>query len=350
MSNMLDYLRWRGDISLDAVPLTEVDGLILAQLAMPRWEKGLEDAAPLKELAARMAGQVVSDGYDPQSDGKLVALCGGSVRFGGAIVSDYVQDFDAVAEKQFAAVTLHLFPDMHYIAFRGTDSTIVGWQEDFNMAFSKPVPAQEAARDYLARIAGKYPGRLWVGGHSKGGNLAMYAATTVEGAVRERLEAVFNFDGPGLSDCMDAATLYARVAGRLRSFVPQGSIVGMLLAHPDAYAIVKSKSISIFQHDPYSWQVEGPGFVRMPELSGDSRRFEAGFRRWLAAQDEVSRAELVDTLFDVLRATDAQNFGREFWLGLAQNGRAVRKAIKDVGPEKAARVWKMITDLGKLSL
>ena len=320
MSNMLDYLRWRGDILLDAVPMTEVDGLILAQLAMPRWEKGLEDSAPLSALAQRMAGQVVSDGYDPDSDGKLVALTGGSARFGGAVVSDYVQDFDPAAEKQFAAVTLHLSEDMHYVAFRGTDSTIVGWQEDFN------------------------------GGHSKGGNLAMYAATTAEDAVREKLVAVFNFDGPGLSDCMDAATLYARVAGRLRSFVPQGSIVGMLLAHPDAYAIVKSKSISIFQHDPYSWQVEGPGFVRMPELSGDSRRFEAGFRQWLAAQDEVSRAELVDTLFDVLRATDAQNFGREFWLGLAQNGRAVRKAIKDVGPEKAARVWKMITDLGKLSL
>ena len=209
----------------------------------------------------------------------------------------------------------------------------------------------EVDKDHnLTEIAERYPGPIRVGGHSKGGNLAMYAATTAEEAVRERLEAVFNFDGPGLSDCMDAATLYARVAGRLRSFVPQGSIVGMLLAHPDAYAIVKSKSISIFQHDPYSWQVEGPGFVRMPELSGDSRRFEAGFRQWLAAQDEVSRAELVDTLFDVLRATDAQNFGREFWLGLAQNGRAVRKAIKDVGPEKAARVWKMITDLGKLSL
>ena len=157
------------------------------------------------------------------------------------------------------------------------------------MALSGAVPAQRDAADYLLWAATAYDGPLRVGGHSKGGNLAMYAATTVDQAVRDRLVLVYNFDGPGLSDCMDAATLYARVAGRLRSFVPQGSIVGMLLAHPDEYAIVRSKSISIFQHDPYSWQVEGPGFVRMPELSGDSRMFEAGFRQWLAAQDGGSR-------------------------------------------------------------
>lgn len=350
MSNMLDYIRWRGDLSFDAVPLGEVDGLILAQLAMLRWEGGLEDAASLGALSERMADRPVSEGFTSDNDKKLLALAGKSARFGRVIVSDYTLDFDADAEKQFAAVTLALSDDEHYIAFRGTDSSIAGWQEDFNMAFSKPVPAQEDAANYLLRMASKFAGRLWVGGHSKGGNLAMYAATTVDGTVRNRVASVFNFDGPGLSDCMDANTLYARVAGKLRSFVPQGSIVGMLLAHPEAYVVVKSNSISILQHDPYSWQVEGPGFVRLPKLSDESVKFEAGFHKWLAEQNEGKRAEFVDTLFEVLRATNAQNFGREFWLGLAANGKAVRQAIHNVDPEKAARVWRMITELTRLSL
>ena len=239
MSNMLDYLRWRGDIPLDAMPLSEVDGLILAQLAMLRWEKGLEDAAPMSELARRMAGQTVSDGYDPQSDGKLISLCGESARFSGTIVSDYVQDFDPAAEKQFSAVTLHLSQDMHYVAFRGTDSTIVGWQEDFNMAFSKPVPAQEAARDYLKAALKRFPGPLRVGGHSKGGNLAMYAAATISDAARARVLGVFNNDGPGLSERAGAAALYDNIEDRLFSFVPQSSVVGLLLAHPDRFEVVK---------------------------------------------------------------------------------------------------------------
>ena len=352
MSNMLDYIRWRGDLSLAVVPVNEVDGLILAQLSMLHWENSLEpgSSAPLRDLFDSMNKPPVSVGFTVENDQKLLAMVTESTRFGEVIVSDFEHDSDEDAEKQFAAITLHLPDGAHYVSFRGTDSSIVGWKEDFNMAFSNPVPAQEAAADYLTRMADRYPGALWVGGHSKGGNLAMFAAANVDDAVRARILGVYNNDGPGLSDRMDAPALYARITGRLHSFVPQDSIVGLLLAHPDEFTVVRSNSISILQHDPYSWQVEGPRFVRMSGLNRDSARFDVAFRQWLSGVDEREREELVDTLFGILEATNAQSFGREFWAGLAKNSKSVLAAIHDVNPETRKHISKMLADLGALAM
>ena len=352
MSNLLDYLRWRGDLPMTAVPLGGVDGLILAQLSMLRWENALREgeSAPLEALAPAMATKPVSEGFTAENDEKLLALAAPSRRFGGVTVGDYVNTVDDDSTMQFAAVALRLPDGTTFAAFRGTDSTLTGWKEDCNMAFSKPVPAQEAAAEYLNALARRYPGGLRVGGHSKGGNLAMYAASHMEDAARERLLAVYNYDGPGLSDRMDAPALYARVTGRLHSYVPQGSVVGMLLAHPDEYTVVKSNSVSIWQHDPYSWQVEGPDFVTLAELSRDSARFDLTFRQWLAGLDEDDRALLVNRVFDVLCATNSRSFGREFWAGLARNPKSVFAAIQGVDPEVRRRIAKMMLDLGALAL
>lgn len=347
MSNILDYITWRGDLSFAAAPFNEVDGLILAQLSMFRWENGLEDGASarLSELYEPMNYQPVSVGFTMDNDMKLLERVTHSRRFGEITLSGYVHAFDEAAEKQFAAITLHLDDGTAYVSFRGTDNTLVGWKEDCNMAFSTPVPAQQAAKEYLDAAAARDACALRVGGHSKGGNLAMYAAATAAQAARDKLIAVYNNDGPGLSDRMDAPALYARIAGRLRSFVPQGSIVGMLLAHPDEYTVVKSKSVSILQHDPYSWQVEGPVFVRMPGLSRDSARFDAAFRQWLGDVSDDDREVLIDTLFTVLAAANSQTFGREFWQAVVRNPVPVLSAMKDVEPGDRRRIARMIADL-----
>lgn len=352
MSNILDYITWRGDLPFSAAPFNEVDGLVLAQLSMFRWENGLAPGGSAKicALFEPMNHQPVSVGFTAENDMKLLHLIAHCRRFGEIALRDYEQDFREDMEMQFAAVTLMLDDGTAYVSFRGTDSTLVGWKEDCNMAFSTPVPAQEAARLYLNAAAERFGGALRVGGHSKGGNLAMYAAATAEDAARERILGVYNNDGPGLSDKMNARALYQCITGRLHSYVPQGSIVGMLLAHPDAYTVVRSNSVSILQHDPYSWQVEGPAFVRMPGLNRDSARFDAAFRRWLSGVDEDDREVLIDTLFNVLEATKSPSFGREFWQGLARNPGAVLAAIQDVEPERRRRVTRMLTELGGLAL
>lgn len=348
MSNILDYITWRGDLPFAAAPFNEVDGLILAQLSMLRWENGLEEgeSARIEALFEPMNRQPVSVGFTAENDLRLLDRIAHCPRFGAITLRDYTRAFDEAAGMQFAAVTLCLDDGTAYVSFRGTDSTLVGWKEDCNMAFSTPVPAQEAARAYLEAAARRFSGPLRVGGHSKGGNLAMYASACADEATRERILEVYNNDGPGLSDRMNAPALYARITGRLRSFVPQGSVVGMLLAHPDRYVVVRSNSVSILQHDPYSWQVEGPAFVHLPSLSRDSARFDAAFRKWLGGVDEDDREVLIDTLFGVLAATNAQSFGREFWQGLARNPKSVLGAIQGIDPERRRRVSRMLTDLG----
>ena len=347
MSSILDYIIWRGDIPMDAAPFNEVDGLILSHLALIRWEKGLkkDDAETLAALYPALKEPPVAVGFTEESDQKLLALTAESVRFGSLTVSDFVWVFEDVMSIQFAALTFHLPDGTRLIVFRGTDSTLVGWREDFALAFSKPIPAQDAACVYLARIAKKYPGKLRLAGHSKGGNLAMYAAANAEDDILERIIGVYNYDGPGFSDKIDAASLYMRLGDRLETYLPQGSIVGILLTHPENYAVVKSDAISIWQHYPYTWQVLGGKFICLPALSRDSARLDVVFQRWISTVEEPDRELLVYSLFDVLEATNASNFGREFWQSLVRNPMAVIAAIHRVEPAQRKRMNRMLLDL-----
>ena len=352
MSSILDYLRWRGDLPLASIPLGEVDGLILSQLSMLFWEEGLGagGSETLKSLGGILQGKPFSVGYTAENDVKLLEAVAGSERFGGIVLSDYEHAFDDEAGIQFAAVTLRLPDNSVFVSFRGTDNTLVGWKEDFAMTYSRSVPAQEAAAMYLRRIAGRYPGRLYAGGHSKGGNLAMYAAAHLEEGQRARIAQVYNNDGPGFNDSAFARDIYGKIQGQLLSFVPQSSVIGMLLNHPEDYEIVASDSIGIWQHDPYSWQVEGPRFVRRPALAGDSVYVQNVVRRWLSEVEEEERCLFIETLFQVLKSTDARSFGKDFWLGLFTHPGAVLASIKDIDPESRRRINRVWAELAKAAV
>lgn len=348
MSNLLDYIHWRGDIPFSCFPVGEVDGLILSQLSMFRWEEGWTGPCFIHDLSAVLEAEPVSVGFTTDNDKKMLDMILRSERFGNIQITDYVCEVNAENGKQFAAITLHLAKGLIFVSYRGTDKSITGWKEDCKMAFSKPVPAQEQAAEYLKMVAEKYSGMIQTGGHSKGGNLAMYAATNADEKVRERISDVYNYDGPGLSDKMDASALYKRISGRLHSYVPQGSLVGMLLAHPDQYTVVKSNSIGVLQHDPYTWQVDGPKFERMDSLAQESVMFDNSFRQWLSGISEEQREELVDTFFNILNATKAEAFDKEFWVRLAENSREVRTAIEGVSPETKNRITAMLSDFAKI--
>ena len=352
MSNILDYIAWRGDLPFSAVPVNEVDGLILAQLSMLRWENGLGDgqSARLCELSELLDCQPVSAGFTPENDLKLVRQACQSVRFGAIVARDYTHAFDERRGMQFAAVTLCLDDGTAYVSFRGTDSSLVGWKEDCDMAFSEPVPSQVAATEYLEAAAGRVQGALRVGGHSKGGNLAMYAVANASPETRARVVAVYSNDGPGLSDRMNARAMYENIVDRLQAFVPQDSIVGMLLVHPGRYTVVRSNASGFMQHDPYSWQVKGPAFERLPALGKDGARFEAAFHKWLGRVNEADRRVLVDTLFEVLGAVNVTTFGLEFWHGLFRNPISVLSAIQGIDAEKRRRINQMIADFGRAML
>ena len=349
---MLDYLRWRGDLTINRAPFGEVDGLILSQLAYLSWEKGLAagETAELRALWPRMRGADCARSVTGAEDVKLFRLAAESARFGQVRVSAFARRLEEGEGVQFAALCFELADASRFVAFRGTDGTLVGWKEDFNMAFSSPVPAQRLAADYLRYIAALDDAPLRLGGHSKGGNLAMYAAAMADEPIRKRIVDICNYDGPGLSDRMDAAGMYARLEGRLRVFVPKASLIGMLLDHPDAYTVVDSDGIGIMQHNPYHWRVLGARFVTLPGLDRESLFLEGVLRRWLQGLDEGERRLLIDALFDVIQATGAERFGRDVLSGLVRNPGAVAGVIQGMRPQSRLALLRMLGELGAAAL
>ena len=351
MTGMLDYIVWRGDLSLRERPFNAVDGLILAQMSYFRWEMALPDGegATLSALAQRMEGQTFS-GTNAENDRKLLSLAAESVRFGSVRVEHYVHEFEETQDKQFAAATFALPDGTIFLSFRGTDGTIVGWKEDFNMAFSEPVPSQKRALEYLIGVTGADARPIRMGGHSKGGNLAVYAAAMAGQEQRDRILGIYSYDAPGLSDRIDSGDLYARVAGRLYSFVPQSSLVGMLLSYYREYTVVESDSFGILQHNPYFWHVLGDRFIAAGARSRSSAYFEAVVRKWLSGIGEEERRTLVDALFAVFAATQAESVGKDIWVGILRKPGAVAAVIQGFDPDVRQKLTRMLAELGSAAL
>ena len=311
MANLMDYLDWRGDLTLEISPFNEVDALILAELSFvdfdgivppPELGRGL----PLNEAAeaffARHGGKDVPMGVlVPDTISKMLRKLMTSPRFRNMTLNGYTALLDDSIEQQFAALTIDLGNGSIYISFRGTDDTIVGWKEDLNMGFLEEIPSQKQAVEYVARVARQYGDKtIRIGGHSKGGNLAVYAAAFCPAALQERIAAVYNNDGPGFTGYLMGDPGYLAMVPRIKTYVPQSSVIGMLLEHEEPYTIIKSNQVSVLQHDPYSWEVMGPNFVPMQSITADSQFVNQTIKAWIADMDTQERNRLVDALFGLL--------------------------------------------------
>ena len=229
-----------------------------------------------------------------KEDVDLYPVLANSVRFGNLYISDFINKIDVEQEKQFSAITVHLPNDYIYVAFRGTDNTIVGWREDLNMCFSDTVPSQIDAVNYLNSIAKKYDNenlKIFVGGHSKGGNLAIYAAAFCDLKFQEKIVTVYNNDG--------------RILPKIQTFMPQTSIIGRLLNHKEKIIILESTQTGIMQHDLYSWQVLGDKFVR-DEFTNSSEFIDQTISNWIKEVTPKQREQFVSVLFEVLNSTQAE--------------------------------------------
>ena len=334
MPNVFDYLDWRGDLDFDQSPFNAVDSLILCCLAYVRLDglvpEGAEQPVTIKQAVSRFFAQPQKERQTRTTDDeRLMQLLARGRRFSRLELSRYVSKLDPVEEKQFAAVTISLEDAGYYLAFRGTDSTITGWKEDFNMSFLPQVPAQAEALAYLEDGAAVLQGRLLTGGHSKGGNLAVYAAAKCKSSVQNRLHSVYNNDGPGFSQDMLHTPGYRSVQAKVHTFVPQSSIVGMLLEHEEDYTVVQSSQFGVMQHDPYSWQVLGADFVRMQRITSASRVLDQTLKKWVAGMSMEQREKLVNGLFSVFPENSSGKLGDRMpgWLkGVKEVSRAWRDA------------------------
>lgn len=335
MPNMMDYLLWRGDVPVSkAAPWNDVDSLIAATLsyqAYPAEPVLLQDAAAHLPPPPAIEINFVKEGRG------LLSAAGMTERFAPILIHRAVARTDHDRDMQFAAVTLDLPDGAHFIAFRGTDNTIVGWREDFNMAFESPVPAQTAAAAYLTEAAAALPGPLILGGHSKGGNLALYAAAHAEPAVQARIRAIYSFDGPGLDDATMASDGYAAIAPRIRSFIPQSSVVGLLLAYHPQYTVVKSDAVGLLQHDTFTWQLLGSRFTEVSQVDAGSQLVNQTVHTWLSRVTPEQRRRFVDTLFDLLEASGATTM-KELLVDVPGRAAGILKALQKVDFDTARMI------------
>ena len=311
MSDIRDYICWRGDLTFTQDPFNPVDGLTFSALSYIRFESVLKPGDKprfLRDVARDFLEQENSeDLIRSKNDPELLALASDSQRFGSCRISDFRSITDRDQDTQFFAMTFLPDDGSAVIVFRGTDFTVVGWKEDFNMSFQQTVPAQMLALQYVRETAYSHPGPIRICGHSKGGNMAVFAAARSAPGLQQRILDVYNNDGPGFSEYMMGDPGYKAIVPVIHTFVPQSSIIGMLMDHEEPYTIIKSRPIGLMQHDVYNWEVKGPGFVPMEEITADSRFLNATIRNWAASMDNQQRNQVVDAVFGLLEQGNVED-------------------------------------------
>ncbi len=335
-------------------PFGPVDSLILSQLAYINFE-GLVPGPVVSATPVRIADCLKAERFtsmffetrDPKNNKRLLQAVAASPRFRDIGMISFVSEFDPVSEKQFSAVTYILPESTEYIAFRGTDDTLIGWKEDFNMAFVYPVPSQKRALEYLLDISQRRSGKLMIGGHSKGGNLAVYSAFTAPQSVQRRILRVYDHDGPGFKVGALESEGYRRIEDRVEKTVPQSSLIGMLLEGHKKYTVVESSRFGVMQHDPFSWKVAGDDFVTTEEVSDGAKYMNRTIRDWLDSLSQDEREKFTDLLFSVLDAGDARTFS-EITQEWRKNFLAIFTAIRGSDPEMKKFMGELIKDFGLL--
>ena len=281
MGTVFDYLDWRGDISFGEVGLGEVDALILSSICYVDFENIVPSAFDKKPiplltaaksyLRAHKGEKAYMGAIIPSSVLTLLAKAAKTKRFAGVRLLGYLNRVNKDEETQFCALSFLLDDGSLFIAYRGTDDTLIGWKENFNMSFMDAIPAQLSAVEYLNAAGGVTAGRINVGGHSKGGNLAFFASVRCNEAVKERIGTAFSYDGPGFTQRFIDSDDYQSAKGKLRSLIPESSIVGLLLEQEDTYEVVKSTESGLMQHDPFSWEILGASFIKLDDVTKESK-------------------------------------------------------------------------------
>ena len=309
VTTIWDYLQWRGDLPLTRDAFNEVDNLLLCIVSYIDFRRITQlksfdpaEAMPIGEVCALLTEEDEQLGLSPEDYIPVMRAMALTERFRDVKMFAFEDSYDEEKVMQFSAVSF-LLPDKSvFVAYRGTDTTLVGWIEDFNMSFMSAVPAQLRAAEYAVEVAQAVPHRaLRLGGHSKGGNLAAWAAIHLPKKLQNKqLVEVYNNDGPGFDKKVLESAEYARVEDKIHTFIPEASIVGMLLEHAEDYTIIDSTNHSLMQHEPLSWNVLGNRFIYLGQRSEAARLGDNVVRDWLAAMSVEERKEFVEALHSIL--------------------------------------------------
>lgn len=355
MGTVLNYLEQFGKYSFAEMPMTEVDSLALCQLSYLKFEGMVpgpgEETGPvvLKSLKEHPDfDKLFADVRFEKNNRALMSRMLEGRRFGEIELNYYVNVVKEKWETQFSAITCRLDDGAVYVAYRGTDETIIGWKEDFNMAFTSPVPAQECGVMYLEGVAEKLSGPLYLGGHSKGGNLAVYSAMKCRKEVQDRIVRIYSMDGPGFRPEVLEKSGYESVAGRVEKILPHSSLVGMLFESDMHYRVVKSKTFGLAQHDPYTWLVTGNHLVKANDIYESRKKMDNTLNQWILSLDQSQLHTFVDTLFQVISASEADNL-IDFTVEWKKSMNGIISAMKEIDDETADALKGMIRSLFEMA-
>ena len=359
MANILDYLDWRGDLTLAQDPFNEVDNLILAELSFVDFGgivpgPGEGRAVPLWKAAeayfAKTEGRPIDMGVlVPNQIPELLRRTAASPRFRDMKLNGFVDHLDTVKAEQFAALAAECGDGTVYLSFRGTDDTLAGWKEDFYLSCMREVPAQKMAVAYTEAMAHQYPRiKLRLGGHSKGGNLAVYSAMKCAPFVQKRIQKIYSLDGPGFRPEMLKECHYNAIEGKVVKLLPHSSMIGMIFEWDIHYRVVESNSHGLLQHDPFSWLVEEDHFVDVGDIYESQKIMNEALNEWILSLNEEQVRTFVETLYQVISASQADDL-ITFTADWKKSMNAVVTALKEVDDQTAEMLRGIIRSLFEIA-
>ena len=312
MANIMEYVKYYKDKSFDEILFSDVDSLIFSQISYVDFSSILkEEMLPISliDLGREYFSKVARE--EMKSKAKLFRqtydlfnAIYNTTRYKDIVITNYKDVLNS--ETQFCALTFRYKKNFSYIAFKGTDRSVIGWKEDFDMSYSYPIPSQKLAIEFLEDSVSFFDKNVYVGGHSKGGNLALVSALGSSSFVRHRLKCIYSFDGPGLRASEYHSIAYSKIQNKLRLIIPNESIVGLLLHHDFDYEVVESNGKGIFQHDAFTWQCFGGIFVP-GVLSKRSIQFSKSMKQFLATTPYLEQKELIDAVYSLFKKAEIDN-------------------------------------------
>lgn len=298
--NIYSYIDKYGDFTLEEKPFNEVDNLIFASLSY----LNLKGIISKNKMRLEDVGNLYFEIYPGKPKGtyivkksiKLLDYIKETKRYKDLYLYNYV--YRKGKDEQFCALTIEINPKLVYVSFEGTDDLISGWKEDFMLIYKFPVRSQIRAINYVNKNFIFNRKKIILGGHSKGGNLALAAGMCANNFIKRRIINIYNNDGPGLLKKQFDSNDYNDIKNKLIHIIPSYSIVGLLLYHDENYISVRTLKKGLFSHDLFTWVVEDDKLMRK-ELDTFSEKLSLDIIEWLNKFNLDERERFVNEMFDI---------------------------------------------------
>ncbi len=348
--SIIEYVLFNANKGFDELPFNNIDALIFAQLSYLDYTGIVEDTRSeskgvyLHEISEheKFSGIFVLP-RTVENNTKLFNAVAYSRRYGKVRAKFYEDIFESDSDTQFCGMAFVLPGNLNVISFRGTDSTILGWKENCNMLYKYPVSSQEISVAYVDKVIPKLRGKVIVTGHSKGGNLAIYSSVYCKKENKKKITKIVSFDSPGFTEEFVNDPAYLATLPKISKFVPEESMVGMLLTDKSTYQVVKSDGIGFYQHDPFMWKIDGISFVPSTKIVMRAKIIDTTFNDWVFGFEPQQREQFLEAMFLLIKRTNETNAPtfRQWMENLLLNLPLALDAIKGISADDRALILKV---------